>query len=442
MKAMARKDRERGNDLNVIPIKSLSNVSRDLSKIKETERRQTERTADTSTEIEYEQRCKKLTELLRQYDKKSLTQTELSIQFPREFNSWRNMKYDRVPKCGSKVHPDFERFPNFLRFMGPKPSPAHTLDRINNQNPEYSPENCHWASKVEQSANRSNTNILTDKSGQACTVREWSVKTGTPTSTIRNRLSKGWPEHDCIHGRSRASRINQSPDVAEVYEEFRRWYANQGRVFVASHDVRKRLANIAEFLRGENIPAGLGVKTLLYGWGQFRRVLIEDFAMWENKIPELPHPRFIDEQLSAVVGFVLETLRNQVLGNRDHYAKSQCRKDEEFCFNAKVIRKINSGQLTNTGCRSLLAPWLNDPEVIEAFWAHFKRTNPESEFYEKRNQIPIGYFSDWLAAQLRDELRQLLKERMTEYDSWRPRRSEPSVNLSSQLFESRSGETE
>jgi len=213
-------------------------------------------------------------------------------------------------------------------------------------------------------------------------------------------------------------------------------------VFVASHDVRKRLANIAEFLRGENIPAGLGVKTLLYGWGQFRRVLIEDFAMWENKIPELPHPRFIDEQLSAVVGFVLETLRNQVLGNRDHYAKSQCRKDEEFCFNAKVIRKINSGQLTNTGCRSLLAPWLNDPEVIEAFWAHFKRTNPESEFYEKRNQIPIGYFSDWLAAQLRDELRQLLKERMTEYDSWRPRRSEPSVNLSSQLFESRSGETE
>ena len=68
MKAMVRKDRERSNDLNVIPMKAVSSVSRDSSKKRGIERRQTGRTADTSTEIEYEQRCKKLTDLLREYD--------------------------------------------------------------------------------------------------------------------------------------------------------------------------------------------------------------------------------------------------------------------------------------------------------------------------------------------------------------------------------------
>jgi hypothetical protein len=85
-------------------------------------------------------------------------------------------------------------FQAFYDDMGPRPSPTHSIDRIDNNGP-YAPENCRWATRVEQSSNRrlaQSSRYLT-LNGVTRTVAQWTRALGFPNrALIWKRLDNGW----------------------------------------------------------------------------------------------------------------------------------------------------------------------------------------------------------------------------------------------------------
>jgi hypothetical protein len=53
---------------------------------------------------------------------------------------------------GIGIDPAWDDFAEFMRDMGPRPSPRHSLDRIDNSR-GYGPGNCRWATQAQQMQN-------------------------------------------------------------------------------------------------------------------------------------------------------------------------------------------------------------------------------------------------------------------------------------------------
>jgi hypothetical protein len=75
--------------------------------------------------------------------------------------------------------------------MGPKPTPQHTIERRNTKG-RYEPDNCYWATRVEQNRNKSNNIYVTIDGATRC-VAEWSELSGIKAATIHRRIGYNWP---------------------------------------------------------------------------------------------------------------------------------------------------------------------------------------------------------------------------------------------------------
>ena len=120
----------------------------------------------------------------------------------REYSSWQSMKGrccnpndTRYRHYGGRGITICARwlgsFQNFLDDMGPRPTPQHTIGRIDNDG-NYESENCCWQTRQEQNQHTSRSLYLTH-AGETRTMIELAQRLGIHKNTLAWRLGSGWP---------------------------------------------------------------------------------------------------------------------------------------------------------------------------------------------------------------------------------------------------------
>ena len=127
------------------------------------------------------------------------------------FYSWASMK----ERCLQKNYKEFhnyggrgiticerwlESFNNFFEDMGERP-PGTTLDRIDN-NGNYEPSNCRWATNSQQHRN-TRSNVWIEYNGERKLLIDWSNEKKLSQSVIQKRIKAGWSVEKALNTRSR-----------------------------------------------------------------------------------------------------------------------------------------------------------------------------------------------------------------------------------------------
>lgn len=123
-----------------------------------------------------------------------------------EYETWSNM----IARCTRKNHPRYadyggrgitvckrwRKFEFFLADMGRKPTRKHTIERKDNDK-NYCPSNCRWATKAEQNRNTRLSCLLTHDE-KTLTLSQWAEITGMQHQTISSRKRRGWSDAEAV----------------------------------------------------------------------------------------------------------------------------------------------------------------------------------------------------------------------------------------------------
>src|SRR5439155_22259912 len=88
---------------------------------------------------------------------------------------------------GIRVCDRWRSFDSFLRDVGFRPAPEMSLERLDNDG-DYGPGNCAWASSKVQARNRRSTRRIAGVS-----LGELAEQSGIGYPTLQSRLDRGWP---------------------------------------------------------------------------------------------------------------------------------------------------------------------------------------------------------------------------------------------------------
>lgn len=89
-----------------------------------------------------------------------------------------------------------ESFENFLEDMGEKPTPNHTLERVD-FNGDYCKMNCVWIEAEKQQTN-TRFNVKVEINGVTKCASEWARENGINRHCVQSRLRKGWIPIDAV----------------------------------------------------------------------------------------------------------------------------------------------------------------------------------------------------------------------------------------------------
>lgn len=168
----------------------------------------------------------------------------------RLYRIWKNMK----DRCNKPKHHNYERYGgrgirvceewqnDFMAFytwaMANGYQEDLTIDRKDNDG-NYEPSNCRWATQREQLNNRGDFNVLVTYKGKTQTLMEWSEETGLPFATLRYRIVEShWPVEDAFtigigevkrnpHGRPP---VKTKEEKARCNERRKELYRKQGKL--------------------------------------------------------------------------------------------------------------------------------------------------------------------------------------------------------------------